>query len=373
MSQSHSRVAPGSLVLLEGHDPHTDVPTEYVAKNPAQAMARLKAGKTTVVATSLDRAKLVATYANANGRPVVVAVNEHTRPDYAEALGKSVRLVDRPQLVLLGDDLSHVTDPIVVFGDLHQCWRTYLEFREAARRLYGDNVLLVSAGDVFDKGGNGPQDVVTTASLLMSDWAAGNFLQVAGNHDMVLSTRLAKALHAHATGTDLPSQNRTPRALMRAGTDLATSVLRYLQDLPLYIRVDSKTVVVHAAWDPELASTSPNSKRFMENCLYGPRPPKGQPRYDQRGKYVLVDWAPSYTGFDTVLHGHHDHPEVSVVNNVVGLDTGCVYGNRLTGYLVGQDPNEPGSYISISANPADLRTNPTPITPELTGDVDPVE
>lgn len=373
MPPSHSRVAPGSLVLLEATDTHSDIAPEFMARGPAQAMARLKAAKTTVICADPTKIESICAYAMAQTRPIVIAVAPDLVDQYRTNAGKSARTVSRQGLFLLGDDLSALTDPIVVFGDLHQCWRTYLEFRDVARRHYGDNVLLVAAGDVFDKGGNGPEDVVTTATLLMSDWAAGNFLMVAGNHDIVLAARLSKALHAYATGTELPSQNRTPRALMRAGVDLATQTLRFLQDLPLYIRLAPDALVVHAAWDPALAASAPNSKRFMENCLYGPRPPRGQPRYDERGKYVLVDWAPDYRGQDTVIHGHHDRPEVSVQNKVIGLDTGCVYGNCLTGYLVGADPTRPEAFLAVSTQPADLRVGPIIPVPEPSGELDPIE
>jgi hypothetical protein len=371
MAIPHSRVAPGSLVLLEPSDSLTGINSTYLASGPAQAMARLKSGKTTVVAVQALYATPIATYAVANGRPVVVASSTHGET-YAAQIAVPTRVVDRSALVILDIDLSNITDPIVVLGDLHQCWRTYLAMRDDARRKHGENVLLVIAGDVSDKGGNGPEDVVTTFSILMSDWAAGDLLVVAGNHDVVLATRLAKALHAQVVGTEPTSQHRTPRALLHAGGELATAALRWLQDLPLYLRIGS-TVVVHAAWDPELAEKYSNSKRFMEHCLYGPRPPRGQPRYDARGKYVSVDWAPHYTGADTVIHGHHDYPEVSVIGKVIGLDTGCVTGNRLTGFLVGSDPADKASFISRATVPGDIRTSPVALVLEPDGDVDPVE
>lgn len=354
MSYTHSRVAPGSLLLLT-HPVNEPLPTgvspETIARSYAQAQARLRSGLTTTFYASTPGAPDLVEYATSLSRPLVVT--GPSAESVTRHIAHPVRVVGDQGIVLLGQDLSAVTDPIVVFGDLHQCWRTYEQLREEAHRRYGDNVLLVAAGDLFDKGGNGPSDVVTTAQVLMRDYANGDLVAVAGNHDWVLSQRLHKAL---GPGESLAAVHRTPRALLEHSTSFAANVMHWLQSLPIHIRVNADTVVVHAAWDPELASSKADSKRFTETCLYGPRPAKGQPRFDARGKYVWVDWAPSYQGTDTVIHGHHSDTHVRVTGKVIALDTGCVDGNKLSAFLVGADPHHDGSFLVLDPHPEDLST-----------------
>ena len=262
-------------------------------------------------------------------------------------------------MTLLSYDLTNVTSPIVIFGDLHQCWRSYEDLKKAAYEKLGEGVLFVSAGDLFDKGGSTPSDVVRTAEVVMEDFANGDLIAVKGNHDVTLCRRLTRAL----TGVFDPVENeirldtkmphRTPRALLDAGDTLALRTMRWLQAQPLFVRASSSTVVVHAAWDPDMASTSPSSRLFEETCLFGPRPPKGQPRFDSTGKAVWIDWAQTYEGSDQVVHGHTGYDEPRIVGNVINVDTRCVEGNHLTGYVLGTIPDEPGSFISVPLNERD--------------------
>jgi hypothetical protein len=357
---THSRVPAGSLILLASPTDakgQSAISRDCFAANAAVAQARLKMGHTTALVTPPSHARAIADYASRLHRQVVVTGTPATMQAYATQLDRSARLIELDALVVLGTDLSKVTEPIVVFGDLHQCWRTYEQLRAQARARYGENVLLVSTGDLFDKGGSGPDDVVATAKVILDDVAAGDLVAVTGNHDRVLATRLSKVLVAAVPGAQpapsSASANRTVRALMGMEPDQRTRVLSFLHELPLFVRINATTVVVHAAWDPEMATSAPHARRFTEICLYGPRPPAGESRFDDDGKYVWVDWAQSYQGPDTVIHGHHSHPAVRVVNNVIGIDTGCVDGNVLTGYLVGSNPLETTSFIAAPVDPQD--------------------
>ena len=354
MTNPHARVAPGSLVLLsDSLDQDHPALAGHLVSKPARAMAQLKSGKTTVITAPPVPARFAVDYASAHGRPVVVLGAGAAA--FSEQLDRPTRILaldagELDQVVLLGDDLSGLNDPVVVFGDLHQCWRTYLRLRDWARAVHGPRTLLVSVGDLFDKGGSTHADVVSTARILREDYANGNLLVVMGNHDLVLSKRLTKAI-AHGT----PAAHRAPRALLAASISDATATMRWIQALPLFVRADPETIVVHAAWSPELAATATESRHLTDLCLYGPRPDPGLPRYDENGKHVWVDWAQTYTGTDMVIHGHDTRTSVRQVGRVVNVDTGCVDGNQLTGFVVGADPSDPNAFVVVDAHPDDLR------------------
>lgn len=347
---NHSRVAPGSLVLLSPSDNLRNIPRHYLAADPARASSRLKSAATCVIAADPAHMGPIIAYARRWYRPVVIA--DDVAPHYS-LVDPRPRVLPRNNMSFLANDGNTTDYPTVVFGDLHHCWRTYEAFKEAAYERFGKNTLLASVGDLFDKGGSSPYDAVLTAKKLMDDQRNGHLIIASGNHDATLAARLDRIL----ANVDEIAKNthRTPRAILSEGTDFATEVMHWLRDLPLFVRIGS-TVVVHAAWDPQLAQSAPASRQMLEMCLYGPRPTDGRPRFDERGHLTRVEWAGDYKGTDSVVHGHYDYPQPLVTGNVVGIDTDCVNGGGLSGYLVGADPQDPRSFITVATDPLDMRS-----------------
>jgi protein phosphatase len=68
------------------------------------------------------------------------------------------------------------------------------------------------------------------------------------------------------------------------------------------------------------------SGRVREFCLYG----QTTGETDEYGLPVRYPWAQEYRGQALVLYGHTPVPETEWVNNTLCLDTGCVFGGRLT-------------------------------------------
>ena len=48
------------------------------------------------------------------------------------------------------------------------------------------------------------------------------------------------------------------------------------------------------------------------------------------GLPVRYDWASDYRGLATVVYGHTPIPEPKWVNQTINIDTGCVFGGKLT-------------------------------------------
>jgi protein phosphatase len=51
---------------------------------------------------------------------------------------------------------------------------------------------------------------------------------------------------------------------------------------------------------------------------------------DEFGLPVRADWAANYRGPTTVIYGHTPIDRAEWVNNTLCIDTGCVFGGRLT-------------------------------------------
>src|SRR5437868_13519046 len=51
---------------------------------------------------------------------------------------------------------------------------------------------------------------------------------------------------------------------------------------------------------------------------------------DEFGLPVRYNWAAEYRGRATVVYGHTPVPEAEWLNHTINIDTGCVFGGRLT-------------------------------------------
>jgi protein phosphatase len=68
------------------------------------------------------------------------------------------------------------------------------------------------------------------------------------------------------------------------------------------------------------------SRRVREFALYG----ETTGETDEFGLPVRYDWARDYRGKSMVVYGHTPIPEPEWINNTICIDTGCVFGGRLT-------------------------------------------
>ena len=78
---------------------------------------------------------------------------------------------------------------------------------------------------------------------------------------------------------------------------------------------------------------------------------------DEFGLPVRLDWARDYRGHAAVVYGHTPVPEAEWLNGTANIDTGCVFGGKLTALRYPEM-----DLVSVSA----LRTYYEPIRP-LTG------
>jgi diadenosine tetraphosphatase ApaH/serine/threonine PP2A family protein phosphatase len=69
-----------------------------------------------------------------------------------------------------------------------------------------------------------------------------------------------------------------------------------------------------------------NAAGVREFCLYG----ETTGETDEFGLPVRCNWAANYRGKAMVVYGHTPVPRVEWLNNTVNIDTGCVFGGKLT-------------------------------------------
>ena len=94
-----------------------------------------------------------------------------------------------------------------------------------------------------------------------------------------------------------------------------------------YVFDGGKLVVAHAGMKAEMQGRG--SGKVREFALYG----ETTDETDEFGLPIRYNWAAEYRGRATVVYGHTPVPEPEWLNRTTNIDTGCVFGGKLTAPL----------------------------------------
>ncbi|MFE2100884.1 polynucleotide kinase-phosphatase [Streptomyces sp. NPDC059468] len=217
------------------------------------------------------------------------------------------------------NDLSHLTGPFDIIGDIHGC-ASELEAL-LARLGYADGVhpdgrTAVFVGDLVDRGPDSPG----VLRRVMSMTGSGNALCVPGNHENKYGRYLKgrKVQHTHGLA-------ETIAQMEGESEEFKAEVRRFLEGLVSHYVLDGgKLVVCHAGLPEKYHGRT--SGRVRSHALYGDT--TGET--DEFGLPVRYPWAEDYRGRAAVVYGHTPVPEATWLNNTICLDTGAVFGGKLT-------------------------------------------
>src|SRR5699024_8982994 len=99
------------------------------------------------------------------------------------------------------------------------------------------------------------------------------------------------------------------------------------EQAPLYLELnDVQAIVAHAGIKESLFNK--HDKKVKSCVLYG----DVSGEVDKAGRPVRRDWAKHYNGSKWIVYGHTPVLEPRIINNTINIDTGCVFGNRLTAF-----------------------------------------
>jgi protein phosphatase len=227
------------------------------------------------------------------------------------------------------NDLRHLTGPFDIVGDIHGC-RAELETLlvrlgyEVVRDADGRPVdarhpearTAVFVGDLVDRGPDSPG----VLRLVMGMVEAGHALCVPGNHENKFGRFLKgrKVQHRHGlaeTVEQMEGESEEFRARVAAFIDSLVSH---------YVLDGGELVVAHAGLIEKYHGRT--SGRVRSFAMYGDT--TGET--DEYGLPVRYPWAEEYRGRAAVVYGHTPVPSASWINNTICLDTGCVFGGKLT-------------------------------------------
>ena len=299
------------------------------------AAKRLRAGRLTVIdATSVQRSF---------GRHVVRRQVEQLKRSMGRLKREGFRYVfvldsaeeaegATIERVPLWTNLGHEHGLFDIIGDVHGCFDELatllerLEYRlEVRAEASGETRFSVThpqgrkavfVGDLVDRG----PDVPNVLRLVMSMTADGAGHCVAGNHDSKLLRKLQ--------GRNVQVSHGLAESLAQLeveSEEFRQEVARFLDGLiSHYVLDDGKLVVAHAGIREEYQGRA--SARVRDFCLYG----ETTGETDEFGLPIRSNWAVDYRGAATVVYGHTAVVEPVWLNRTINIDTGCVFGGRLT-------------------------------------------
>jgi polynucleotide kinase-phosphatase len=178
----------------------------------------------------------------------------------------------------------------------------------------------VFVGDLVDRG---PR-ILDTVRLVRNMVGAGSGHCVPGNHDIKLVCKLRgrDVQIAHGLDRSLAELDALPDEQREAAV---SDVIRFLDSLVShYVYDDAKLVVAHAGMKAEMQGRG--SGKVRDFALYG----ETTGETDEFGLPVRWNWAAEYRGPAIVVYGHTPVPEAEWLNRTINIDTGCVFGGRLT-------------------------------------------
>jgi len=202
--------------------------------------------------------------------------------------------------------------PFDIIGDVHGCLGELEQLLERLQPLRK----LIFLGDLVDRG----PDSVGVLRRVMQLVSEGQAYCVPGNHDIKLLKYLngKKVQLSHGLA-------ETVQQLEQESPEFRQQVKAFLESLISHYQLDGgRLVVAHAGLKAELQGRTSGAVR--EFCLYG----ETTGETDEFGLPVRHNWAAEYRGHASVVYGHTPVPEPEWLNKTVNIDTGCVFGGKLT-------------------------------------------
>ncbi|MFG6496373.1 bis(5'-nucleosyl)-tetraphosphatase PrpE [Fictibacillus sp. UD] len=214
-----------------------------------------------------------------------------------------------------------------IIGDIHGCFKEYCELLTVlgyewhnGLPVHKENRKLVFLGDLMDRGPESIKVMEHVYDLVQNELA----LYTPGNH--------CNKLYRYFLGRNVQIKHgleTTVAELEALSQDERTKVRNHFcslyENAPLYLHLDDgKLVVAHAGIREDYVGQS--HKKVKTFVLYGDITGETNPD----GTPVRRDWAKKHSGRITIVYGHTPVEEVRHIQNTWNIDTGCVFGGKLS-------------------------------------------
>jgi protein phosphatase len=215
-----------------------------------------------------------------------------------------------------------------IIGDIHGCYDEFQQLTiqlgydwESGIPIHPEGRMLAFVGDLTDRGPASLRVAQIVWELVMKS-KTGYY--VPGNHcnklyRYLLGNKVQTTHGLETTVSEYLSLDTKQKNIFRQ------SFLELYDSSPLYQVLDhGRLIIAHAGIREDYIGI--NNSKVKTFVLYGDI--TGQSNPD--GTPVRRDWAKNYNGKALIVYGHTPVKEPRVVNNTYNIDTGVVFGGRLT-------------------------------------------
>ena len=222
-----------------------------------------------------------------------------------------------------------------IIGDIHGCFEELLELldvlgykNKGSQWVHPDKRKLVFIGDLMDRGPSSLKVIELVYQLVTKDKIAK---YIPGNH--------CDKLYRYFLGNNVKIQHGLETTVeeyealnTKEQVAIRNKMIRLYEQAPLYLEIPEVNVVIaHAGIKESLIGRY--DKKVKTFVLYGDITGEKLPD----GRPVRRDWAKQYTGERWIVYGHTPVLEPRFVNKTVNIDTGCVFGNKLTAFRLPEE------------------------------------
>ena len=218
--------------------------------------------------------------------------------------------------------------PFDIIGDIHGCFdelyklliQLGYEITETENQRYivktPENRKAVFVGDLIDRG---PENI-KVLKLVMDMVNQEAAICVPGNHENKLLKWLRGRKVQLKHGLEV-----TTEQIKKETDEFKIELEKFIDSLiSHYVFDHGKLVVAHAGMKESYQGRGSGKVRSF--ALYG----ETSGETDEYGLPIRYNWARDYRGEALVVYGHTPVPEAEFFNNTICLDTGCVFGGKLT-------------------------------------------
>jgi bis(5'-nucleosyl)-tetraphosphatase (symmetrical) len=217
---------------------------------------------------------------------------------------------------------------LIVYGDVHGCLDELIALR-AKINIQEDDVE-ICVGDVITKGSNSNK----TIKFLRKK----GIFSVLGNNEEILLRYINEREKKSSIKLDEDRKNIVKH--------LSLKDIEFLNSLPYFIQVDRYTIVHGGLQNSmKIDKLTKRDKEKIIRMRYLSQDGTTFLKYGSETK-KSVFWADIYDGSNGfVLYGHQRFKEPKLSSFAIGLDTGCVYGDKLTALVIENDEKR---FVSVN-------------------------
>ena len=215
-----------------------------------------------------------------------------------------------------------------IIGDIHGCYDELISLitnlgykKQKDIFVHPQGRKLAFVGDATD---HGPQSLAVL-ELLFAMQDAKTLYYSPGNHCNKLYRFFKgnKVQITHGLETTLEEFRKLPK---KKQEQIRKRYIAFYEALSYYQSLDhDQLIIAHAGIRKEMIN-QPVNKKLITFVLYGDITGEVLPD----GRPLRRDWAKSYDGSKWVVYGHTPIKEARIKNRTVNIDTGCVFGGKLS-------------------------------------------